>query len=219
MSMKISKDFKIRCSAISQIMTMPRSKSELLSETAKTYVEKWAKEYLYGRKIAFSSKYTQKGVACEIGVINSLGLKKNEQYFENEFLTGTPDSITYVSVIDIKNSWSIDTFPLFETEAQKQYIMQLNGYMELTSKRQGEIIYALSDMPEDLIISESYRIAKERGEIHTEDHIAEATVLFTYLDVSESLKIKRFAVNYDADFIASVYTQVDKCRVYLKSIL
>jgi len=38
---------KIRCSALGKIMTSPRSKSELLSQTAKTYVHELAIEHLY----------------------------------------------------------------------------------------------------------------------------------------------------------------------------
>ena len=37
-------DFKIRCSAIGKIMTDPRSKSEALSETTKTYCRQWLTE-------------------------------------------------------------------------------------------------------------------------------------------------------------------------------
>jgi hypothetical protein len=42
------KEFKIRCSAIGQIMTNPRSNTEVLSETTKTYCQNWVKEQIYG---------------------------------------------------------------------------------------------------------------------------------------------------------------------------
>ena len=40
------KEFKIRCSAIGKIMTNPRSKTETLSKTTKTYLEEWSKEQI-----------------------------------------------------------------------------------------------------------------------------------------------------------------------------
>ena len=59
------KQFKIRCSAIVQIMTNPRAKKDveagLLSATTKTYYQDWYKEQLYKRRKTFSNKYVQKG--------------------------------------------------------------------------------------------------------------------------------------------------------------
>lgn len=53
------KRFKIRCSAIGQIMKNGTDKKSM-GETAKSYVEQWIKEQLYGRKKEFSNKYTTK---------------------------------------------------------------------------------------------------------------------------------------------------------------
>ena len=131
------KDFKIRCSAISQIMTNSRSKTEVLGQTSKTYCENWLKEQLYDRKISFSNKYTSKGLIVEQESLDYIAehlnyglLVKNEQYFENDFLTGTPDVILKDHLIDVKSSWSFDTFPLFESNIDKGYYYQAQGYMD-----------------------------------------------------------------------------------------
>jgi hypothetical protein len=39
---------KVRCSALGAIMTNPRSKTETLSETTKTYVKEMVLEHKYG---------------------------------------------------------------------------------------------------------------------------------------------------------------------------
>jgi hypothetical protein len=57
--------FKVRCSSIGKIMTSPRSKSELLSQTAKTYVEEQVLLAKYGIRKTFSSRYTDKGNLVE----------------------------------------------------------------------------------------------------------------------------------------------------------
>ena len=57
--------FKIRASAVSQIMTNPRSKSELLSQTAKSYIQDWMKESIYGVRKQIKSKYIDKGLMME----------------------------------------------------------------------------------------------------------------------------------------------------------
>jgi len=114
---------KIRCSALGKIMTSPRSKSELLSQTAKTYVHELAIEHLYGIKKQFKSRYTDKGNEVEDKSIElteevlELGfITKNDEYFENEFIKGTPDIITDNLIVDVKSSWSGETFPFFEDE-------------------------------------------------------------------------------------------------------
>jgi hypothetical protein len=56
---------RIRCSAIGKIMTSPRSKGELLSETAKSYVQDYFKEKELGISKEFWSRYTDKGLQME----------------------------------------------------------------------------------------------------------------------------------------------------------
>ena len=91
------KEFKIRCSAIGKIMTNARSKTETLSKTTKTYLEEWSKEQIYNRKKEVFSKYIDKGNAVEVESLNFIAkelnynsLVKNDESFENGFLTGTP---------------------------------------------------------------------------------------------------------------------------------
>ena len=87
---------KIRCSSIGKIMTNSRSKTETLSKTCKTYLQELAVEELYGKRKEFNSRYTDKGNQVEDDAIKlaesvlDLGFMiKNEEHFENEYLTGT----------------------------------------------------------------------------------------------------------------------------------
>ena len=129
--------FKVRCSSIGKIMTSPRSKSELLSQTAKTYVEEQVLLAKYGIRKTFSSRYTDKGNLVEDESIRiasealELGfLIKNDEHFSNEWLTGTPDVNTDTILLDVKSSWDATTFPFFATEIpNKDYFYQLQGYM------------------------------------------------------------------------------------------
>ena len=50
-------NFKCRASALGKLMTNPRSKSETLSQTTKSYLEEWVKEQIYGIKKQINSKY------------------------------------------------------------------------------------------------------------------------------------------------------------------
>ena len=149
------KQFKIRCSAISQIMTRSKVKSNPLSKTTESYLQEWLKEQIYGAQNFKGNKFTQKGLDVEDESINYVMeelnydfLVKNEDSFENDFLTGTPDVLTDDLVIDMKNSWDMFTFPLFEDAIPtKAYYYQLQGYMALTGKTKAKLIYTLMDTP------------------------------------------------------------------------
>ena len=133
---------KIRASQVGKIMTSSRSKGDVLSKTAKSYLEQLAKEELLGVRTEFSSKYTDKGNLVEddsIALVEKVNewdfLYKNEEHFTNNYVTGTPDVLTDDVLIDVKSSWNVDTFPMFDKELKnKDYYFQLQTYMWLTNK-------------------------------------------------------------------------------------
>ena len=59
------KGLLFRCSSLGKLMTESRSKSEVLSETAKTYIQDVFKEKELGIYKDFSSRYTDKGIQME----------------------------------------------------------------------------------------------------------------------------------------------------------
>lgn len=167
------KEFKIRCSAIGQIVKKPKTKGALLSDTAKTYCDHWIKEQIFNRKYSFSNKYTEKGLIVEDNSIDLIAdvlgygfLIKNEQYYENDYLTGTPDILppNYNVVIDAKNSWDWQTFPYTEKECpNSDYEWQVLGYMDLTNRDFAKIAYTLLDTPDYLIEREAKRYCYNNG--------------------------------------------------------
>ena len=73
-------NFKCRASALGQLMTNARSKSETLSQTAKSYIEDWVKEQIYGVKKQIKSKYIQKGLALEDMAIEFYSIAKDQSF-------------------------------------------------------------------------------------------------------------------------------------------
>lgn len=231
--MQLSNEFKIRCSAIGNIMTEPKTikdkEAGKLSATCITYVQDWIKSQpeFYNRYHEFTSKYTEKGNQCEDSSIEYASrvygwknVKKNTEYRENEFLTGTADVILTDSVEDIKNSFSDKTFPLFENEIPIDgYGWQLLGYCELFDKKQGGLIYTLMDAPEELIDREAYYKAKSLGYDETPIEIYdEVKKHMTYSDLRDELRIKRFFIDADKAKMQLVYDKVEKIRNYIKSL-
>ena len=186
-------------------MTNPRSKSEVLSQTTKSYVQEWLKERIYGIQKDFSSKYTQKGIEMEDEAIDKaiewLDLPfalKNEESFYNDFFTGTPDLILSDEVIDIKCSWDAFSFPLFETELPtKDYYYQLQVYMALTGKRKSRVVYVLLNTPEEISPYEQKH---------------------DYSNIDTKYRIKAFEVDYDESVIEEIKQRVVDIRDYIEKI-
>jgi hypothetical protein len=196
--------FKARASASGKLMVNPRSKSETLSETTKSYVQEWAKEHIYGVKNEIKSKYLDKGLMLEDTAIDKaiewLDLPftiKNEKFFENEYFTGTPDLIVEGVVYDIKCSWSCFSFPLFENEIPtKDYFYQLQTYMHLTGCKKAVLTYVLLNTPEELTYETQHN----------------------YDNVSRGFKIKTFEIDYDTEVIEELKNRIINVRDYIKTL-
>ena len=219
---------KIRCSQLGKIMTAPRSKSEVLSQTAKTYIEELAKEHLFGIKKVFKSRYTDKGNEVEEKAIELteevLGfefLTKNEDYFENDYIKGTPDIITHSLVIDVKSSWSGDTFPFFETELpNKDYYYQVMGYMWLTGKKNALISYCLINTPEEIVNDEIRRTAWGKYEIEpSEETIRDVVALHSFDHIPKDRRVKAFHVEYNEGVVNEMKTRIEHCRTYFNELI
>jgi len=151
---------KIRSSALGKIMTNPRKKSETLSATCKTYIKELVKEDLFGYKSTIDSKYLTKGIDMEdtsIDLYNEVHgtlYLKNTERLENEFITGECDINAEDKIIDIKSSWSLETFPASpeDIDAVKTgYEWQLRAYMWLYDKPKAELAYCMVSTPDYLL--------------------------------------------------------------------
>ena len=220
--------FKIRCSAIGKIMTNPRTKGELLSQTAKTYIEEQVISDKYGIKKQFYSRYTDKGILVEddaiklVSDILDLGFTwKNEEHFTNDFMTGTPDVNTDTVLLDVKSSWDATTFPFFATEIPtKDYYYQLQGYLELTGKTRALLCYCLVNTPEEMVedevrrahwnanlLEESIDLRDEVQKRHNFDHIP------------DNRRVKVFEVEKDEKVIEAIKERVELCREYYNTLI
>ncbi len=180
----------IRCSSLPKIMTAPKNKSEVLSETAKSYIKQIAKEDFFGYESYLDNKYVKKGIEVEnesIELYNSVfftSYEKNAERINNEFLTGEADIVGDNVIIDIKSLWSLDTFPATEKDINlKDYEMQLRGYMMLYDKEHAEISYCMVSTP--------YELCKyENQQMHEVDHI-DPRYRVTTIQIKRDLEIEK----------------------------
>jgi hypothetical protein len=208
-------------------MTNPRTKGELLSQTAKTYIEEDVLRAKYGIIKTFSSRYTDKGNLVEDEAIEmaanalELGfLYKNHEHFSNDFLTGTPDVNTGDVLLDVKSSWDATTFPFFATEIPtKDYYYQLQGYMELTGKTEALLVYCLVNTPDDMIEDEirrahwAARLIDENQELRDE-----VLKRHSFGHIPDNRRVKFFKVEKDEQVIAEIKERVELCREYFNTL-
>ena len=218
--------FKIRASAIGQIMASPRAKKDAgnLSQTAKTYVHNWILQKKYNRKKEISSVHIKKGNSVEHDSIElymefcgGVYLKKNEQHFTNDYIEGTPDIIT-PELIDIKSSWDLFTFPYFDEKLENSsYEFQMQGYMDLINVAKSKIVYVLADTPSELINAEVRKQQSTKGIAITPELFDEIKYNLTFSDIKIEDRIREFEV-IKRD-ISEVYERVEQIREYIKKIL
>jgi len=219
---------KVRASQIGKIMTNPRKSGEVLSQTAKSYVEEVVLKEKYGIRKEFSSRYTDKGneveeesIALVNDVLNFKFIYKNDEHFTNDWITGTPDVNTDEVLIDVKSSWDASTFPWFETELpNKDYYYQLQGYMWLTGKNESILAYCLIDTPIEMVEDEirrahwKFHLIDESQELREE---VESKHKFSH--IPKNRRVKYWFVQKDESVIEQIKERVELCREYYNLLM
>lgn len=198
-----------------------------LPETVKTLCRNWIKEQLYGRKKDLKSKQMIKGNMMEndaiefVSGIEGYGMVyKNDQWFESEYMTGTPDLLLTKSVDDIKCSWDCFTFPLFAKYAQPGHEEQVQVYMHLTGRKEANVHYCLMNAPEILIDQAARKLAYDLGEPDvTMDIWQQVADQMNYDHLPVNLRHKKFSFSYDESIINEIIYRVKLCRVFITSEL
>jgi hypothetical protein len=169
------------CSKVGNIMAKPKSKSELISQSAKSFIESIVNYKFYNiiktstestREVGNIINQTKKGTDIEkksIKLVNDIfgtKYKKNTKYLENNCVKGVADIVTKDLIIEIKTSWSFDSFPKIPEKAYNAlYEWQVRAYMMLYDKQYAKIFYCLIDTP-DYLLKESDDL-----QIHKVEHI------------------------------------------------
>ncbi len=208
-------------------MTSPRSKSEILSQTAKTYVEEQVLQAKYGIVKTFNSRYTDKGNLVEDESIKlasdvlDLGfILKNDEHFSNDWVMGTPDVNTNDILLDVKSSWDATTFPFFATEIPtKDYYYQLQGYMWLTGKQKSLLVYCLVNTPLDMVQDEIRRAHWNANLLEESlDLIDEVQKRHNFDHIPDNRRVKVFEVERDDEVIEQIKERVELCREYYETL-
>lgn len=214
-----------------------------LPEGAKSYCKSWVKETLYKRREQVKSKYIAKGHETEevgftmMAVHLKLGMVyKNEEFRKDDYMMGTcdldhPEKDT---VFDNKSSWSLDQFPMFDTEIpSRDYEAQIQGYMHLWKRKRGAVVYTLNDISLDQLgylmkawLSDDEKQSEAINLIYTRNAWEAAKSRYfpnagelDFVEIPEKDRVKPFWFDYDPAFIADVQERVKLCRKYIQTLM
>lgn len=199
-----------------------------LPEGAKSYCKEWLIKHKFKRNKEFKNAVIEKGLACEQDAIELLSLVhgedyvKNEDYFSNDFCHGSPDILTLDSVRDIKSSWDLYTFPMFEDEIpKKEYWWQLQGYMWLTGNKKAYLDYVLIDTPMPLILLDLKKLYYQSGgvaEEWTQEKYEFLYPNYQFKDIPNEQRIKTFEFTFEDWIPEQITYRVELCRKYINSL-
>lgn len=212
-----------------------------LPEGAKTHCKKWLKSFLFKRREELKNKYVNKGNESEedgftlMAVRLKLGMVyKNTERRRNEFAEGECDLNHNKIVYDNKCSWSLDTFPMFETEIpDPKYWWQLQNYSTLWPCEKLCLCYTLISTTIETLESfvkwetdhdDRYKIAERM--IFSKSEFEAAKMVFfpnatldTFVEIPESMRIKKFEFLPDTKAQKMIEQRSMMCREYIYSLL
>lgn len=218
-----AENLKIRCSSLGQIMTNSRSKSVPLSKTAQSHILERFNEIEFGISKFFTNNYVKKGIDVEDESIDMTckinewdKILKNEERFDNDFISGIPDGISDDFILEVKSSWQLHTFPMMEDENKSSdYDWQLQGYLWLTDKPKGYLSYCLVNTPERIVQDELWRLARKNGYIDIPDEVeTEVRNNHSFDHIPQHMRCKTYLIERDEEKIDAIKERINLCREY-----
>lgn len=221
-----------RASGNGQLMVEPRSKSETLSETTKTYLIGVMISEVYGRRKDVLNRFVQKGLMVEEDAITLLSrvrkqfYTKNEDHLENDFVKGTPDIFEgeeikkATRIIDIKSSFDIFTFFKSKNDPiDKGYYWQGQTYLDLTGAAEFELTYCLVDTPDSIVEGLKRRFMWDAGIKGEDEFNHEAFEMIEkmakYGDIPLEERTFSTIIPRNQDDINRLHARIIQCRDYM----
>lgn len=212
-----------------------------LPEGAKTHCKKWLKSFLFHRRENIKNKYINKGNESEEDGFTLMALQlklgmvyKNSERKRNEFAEGECDLNHHGVVYDNKCSWSLDTFPMFDTEIPDvKYWWQLQNYSTLWPCDKLCLCYTLISTSLETLEGfikwesahdEKYKIAEQMIFSESEFEIAMMTFFpdstrDSFVEIPESKRIKAFYFLPDPKAQKMIEVRSMMCREYIYQLL
>lgn len=136
-----------------------------------------------GRVKILEAKYLDKGLAKEkeardlMSEILDFNLIKDDERKTNDFVTGQRDIKHDEIIIDIKSSWSYESFNNLLIEKENEInLRQMDSYMDLWAIKESVIAHVLVDTPINLINDELRRLSYKEDIMTIEGDIRDSAI-------------------------------------------
>jgi len=157
------------------------SQNYKLTDTAKRICTNLVFEARTGRRLKLETKYFDKGIEKEkdardlVSEVLGRPFTKDDERRANQWVTGKRDIQDDNLIIDIKTSWSFESFNKHLLETPNEvYLRQLDSYMNLWGINDSLLCHVLVDTPAKLIDDEirrldwKYNITDMNGDVRDE---------------------------------------------------
>jgi hypothetical protein len=225
-------EFIVRSTTVGDLMTQGRTKDAKWGDTALGAIRKAVLFNKYGIEESISSKHMEKGVLNEMEGLEmyrehtglNFSINDVKQRYMNNYCSGEPDLIHDGIIVDIKNSWTANSFPWWDDSIKnKSYIYQLQTYMWLCDLKKAKLVYTLTTTPEHIRMQEIQRLwyrlmdkpenaLKEQYEVElmAEEMITKEMV---FDHIPRKNRIKIFEIDRDDEMIESIKNRILEARV------
>ncbi len=225
-------EYKFHCSALGNLLTSGRKKGEVMGETCKSELRKiWMQHtYRYYEVIetdAITKGNLNEGIAIDMverRYYKDKPLFKNQQYYENDYICGTPDIVvpSIKKIHDTKCSWNLRTY--MSADLSKAYKYQLMGYAWMLGYNDCQLDYCLTSAPEEMIAKETLRMAYKLDAIDYQDTPefkkieGQIRLNMNYDRIEESKRVKSFSFELEDSFIEMIEERAPIWRKYLNEL-
>lgn len=221
---KLPETPKIRASQMYMLFTDSRKKGEL-SETTKSLCYQIIARDI-GALRQWTSRYIEKGIIMEdesimfVNKVLGTNYSKNYTSYDGGAITGTPDIITDDMIIDIKNSFEVETHlkNITQEELPKNYFYQLQSYMALTGKDKAKVLYVLMPTPEYLLEKQARAL-----EYKYQDYDKALEVLKATNEVISSLpnefRVVEYAIVRDENFLQQFNERYEPFKLFYQTTI
>lgn len=250
---------KFRASMMGEIMSGTGKKWNVENSlTCKRALIEMYREMRYQRRHEVTTKFMEKGTTEEengitlFSEVENQFYKKNTERITNDFFTGEYDLYTGESttkaetIVDIKCSWSLWTFPSILDKPDTAYIYQVQTYMALSGAHTAYVAYCLVNASMKLVDEEKKRTAWKmdvyQSGIESPEYVEackkiERNMIFDIeqfkkeypgydfhekewtFDIPANERMIKFEVKRDESLIAEMQDRVKDAREWMKSNL
>lgn len=185
---------------------------DTLPDGAITKLEEIFDAIFWKRKKLLQNKYLEKGNINEEdslelkGDVDGVSYWKNNEFFDNGFVCGTPDNVSD-KLRDIKSNYEFDTFK--RADITSLYCWQIKAYMWLTGLKEGELVFALTNSPAHRIEAEKKSMWFSMGQPDYEEE--RWVVAASQLEMNHIYDIEKFKEDFPSyDLVNNKWRNIPK---------